>query len=178
MAGAGLSWEVRSREGGGGTSKAPPVLALWSVLANLQRVSQPLAPNSPGQNAFPPPNKISPNPFLWACHLPRLSPSAVTGHFKCGAPVNSPHLLTALAQETPASQSGQACPPPGQSPSFYHCPWLFSSGCSRPVRAKRKGWSQLLQTGITSGALNNPIAQVTPHRSEYLDVGARNRYFF
>lgn len=106
---------------------------------------RPSAPSSPGENPL---HKISPNPFLWACHLPRPSPTAVTGQFKCGAPGNPPHLLTASAHETTGSHSGRACPPPGKSPSFYLLPWLFSSGCSRPVWAERKGLSQLLQTGI------------------------------
>lgn len=45
------------------------------------------------------------------------------------------------------------------------------------VWAKSKGLSQLLQIGITWGAFKTAIAQVTPHRSKCLEVGARNWYF-
>ncbi|XP_032447068.1 B-cell CLL/lymphoma 6 member B protein [Lynx canadensis] len=59
----------------------------------------------------------------------RLSPTAVTGQFKCGAPVHTRHLLTAPAQETPGSHSGPACPPPGSE--FLGCQSCEAvSGCS------------------------------------------------
>ncbi|XP_045653370.1 B-cell CLL/lymphoma 6 member B protein isoform X1 [Ursus americanus] len=87
---------------------------------------RPSAPSSPGENPL---HKISPNPFLWACHLPRPSPTAVTGQFKCGAPGNPPHLLTASAHETTGSHSGRACPPPGSE--FFSCQNCESvAGCS------------------------------------------------
>uniref|UniRef100_A0A8C9J3R3 B-cell CLL/lymphoma 6 member B protein n=1 Tax=Panthera tigris altaica TaxID=74533 RepID=A0A8C9J3R3_PANTA len=59
----------------------------------------------------------------------RLSPTAVTGQFKCGAPVHTRHLLTAPAQETPGSHSGPACPPPGSE--FFSCQNCEAvAGCS------------------------------------------------
>ncbi|XP_045653373.1 B-cell CLL/lymphoma 6 member B protein isoform X3 [Ursus americanus] len=59
----------------------------------------------------------------------RPSPTAVTGQFKCGAPGNPPHLLTASAHETTGSHSGRACPPPGSE--FFSCQNCESvAGCS------------------------------------------------
>ncbi|XP_019660646.1 B-cell CLL/lymphoma 6 member B protein isoform X2 [Ailuropoda melanoleuca] len=59
----------------------------------------------------------------------RPSPTAVTGQFKCGAPVNPPHLLAAPAQETTGSHSGRACPPPGSE--FFSCQNCEAvAGCS------------------------------------------------
>ncbi|XP_026376576.1 B-cell CLL/lymphoma 6 member B protein isoform X3 [Ursus maritimus] len=67
-----------------------------------------------------------------ACHRfiqARPSPTAVTGQFKCGAPGNPPHLLTASAHETTGSHSGRACPPPGSE--FFSCQNCESvAGCS------------------------------------------------
>ena len=105
------TWNGWSAAGSEGAAQLD--LAHWSVWLTSRGRSLALSP--PGESL----HKISPNLFLWACHLPRLSPTAVTGQFKCGAPVNTPHLLTAPAQETTGSHSGQACPPPGKSPSFY-----------------------------------------------------------
>ncbi|KAM9043839.1 B-cell CLL/lymphoma 6 member B protein isoform 1-T1 [Megaptera novaeangliae] len=49
----------------------------------------------------------------------RLSPTAATVQFKCGAPVHTPHLLTPRAPETTGSPSGRAHPPPGGE--FFSC---------------------------------------------------------
>ncbi|XP_029784340.1 B-cell CLL/lymphoma 6 member B protein isoform X2 [Suricata suricatta] len=63
----------------------------------------------------------------------RLSPTAATGQFKCGAPVNTPHLLTAPAQEPAGSHSAPACPPPGEKP--YHCS-ICGARFNRPANLK------------------------------------------
>ncbi|XP_006105157.1 B-cell CLL/lymphoma 6 member B protein [Myotis lucifugus] len=48
----------------------------------------------------------------------RLSPTAV--QFKCGAPVNTPHLTPRAQEATASSPSGRARPPPGTS-DFMKC---------------------------------------------------------
>eukprot|EP00070_Physeter_catodon_P047853 XP_028354747.1 B-cell CLL/lymphoma 6 member B protein isoform X5 [Physeter catodon] len=67
-----------------------------------------------------------------ACHRfiqARLSPTAATVQFRCGAPVNTPHLLTPRAPETTGSPSGRAHPPPGSE--FFSCQSCEAvAGCS------------------------------------------------
>lgn len=85
-----------------------------------------MAPSSPGENPF---YIISPYLFLWALPSARLSPTAATAQFKCGAPVSNPPLLTPLAQETTGSPSGGVHPPPGSE--FFSCQNCEAvAGCS------------------------------------------------
>ncbi|XP_065765259.1 B-cell CLL/lymphoma 6 member B protein isoform X2 [Muntiacus reevesi] len=63
----------------------------------------------------------------------RLSPTAATVQFKCGAPVNTPHQLTPQAPETTGSPSGKAHPPPGEKP--YHCS-ICGARFNRPANLK------------------------------------------
>ncbi|KAM9748095.1 B-cell CLL/lymphoma 6 member B protein isoform 2-T2 [Dama dama] len=63
----------------------------------------------------------------------RLSPTAATVQFKCGAPVNTPHQLTPQAPETTGSPSGRAHPPPGEKP--YHCS-ICGARFNRPANLK------------------------------------------
>ncbi|XP_058415866.1 B-cell CLL/lymphoma 6 member B protein isoform X1 [Diceros bicornis minor] len=59
----------------------------------------------------------------------RLSPTAATVQFKCGAPINTSHLLIPLAQETTGSPSGQARPLPRSE--FFSCQNCEAvAGCS------------------------------------------------
>ncbi|XP_070938362.1 B-cell CLL/lymphoma 6 member B protein isoform X2 [Macaca nemestrina] len=59
----------------------------------------------------------------------RLSPTAATVQFKCGAPASTPHLLTSQAQDTSGSPSERARPLPGSE--FFSCQNCEAvAGCS------------------------------------------------
>ncbi|XP_045680643.1 B-cell CLL/lymphoma 6 member B protein isoform X2 [Phyllostomus hastatus] len=63
----------------------------------------------------------------------RLSPTAATVQFKCGAPVNTPHLIPQGQEATISSPSGQVHPPPGEKP--YHCS-ICGARFNRPANLK------------------------------------------
>ncbi|KAM7068078.1 B-cell CLL/lymphoma 6 member B protein isoform 2-T2 [Molossus nigricans] len=67
-----------------------------------------------------------------ACHRfiqARLSPTAATVQFKCGAPVNTPHLTHRAQGANASSPSGRARPPPGSE--FFSCQNCEAvAGCS------------------------------------------------
>ncbi|XP_045425977.1 B-cell CLL/lymphoma 6 member B protein isoform X1 [Lemur catta] len=59
----------------------------------------------------------------------RLSVTAATVQLKCGAPANTPHLLTPHTQETTGSSCERARPPPGSE--FFSCQNCEAvAGCS------------------------------------------------
>lgn len=134
-----------------------------------------MAPSSPGENPF---YIISPYLFLWALPSARLSPTAATAQFKCGAPVSNPPLLTPLAQETTGSPSGGVRPLPGKSSSF--CLLGFSPVAAQgPFGPKTSGkaYSNYCILESLREIFKNLIAQVTHHRSEFLEVEARHQCF-
>ncbi|XP_037843302.1 B-cell CLL/lymphoma 6 member B protein isoform X2 [Chlorocebus sabaeus] len=74
-----------------------------------------------------PPSPASPDPK--ACNWKKLSPTAATVQFKCGAPASTPHLLTSQAQDTSGSPSERARPLPGSE--FFSCQNCEAvAGCS------------------------------------------------
>ncbi|XP_066219372.1 B-cell CLL/lymphoma 6 member B protein isoform X2 [Saccopteryx leptura] len=63
----------------------------------------------------------------------RLSPTAATVQFKCGATVNTPHLTPRAQEATASSPSGRAHPSPGEKP--YHCS-ICGARFNRPANLK------------------------------------------
>ncbi|XP_053766979.1 B-cell CLL/lymphoma 6 member B protein isoform X2 [Desmodus rotundus] len=63
----------------------------------------------------------------------RLSPTAATVQFKCGASVTTPHLTPQGQEVTVSSPSGRVHPPPGEKP--YHCS-ICGARFNRPANLK------------------------------------------